>query len=172
MARAHVQGPDDPAGLVRRAQRGDAFAMDELLELLEPHVGQVCARIARQDAADAAQESMIAIFRRLGQLKAPEALIGWARAIAVREAVRVAIRSRRVPAAETLEEPDLRDAQLAADIRDVLSRLTPEHRAVLTMRHVEGLDEREVAGLLDVPVGTVRSRLFRARSVFRRSWAG
>jgi RNA polymerase sigma-70 factor (ECF subfamily) len=164
------KSPDNLSDLVRRAQRGDAMAMDDLLTLLEPYVGRVCAPIALQDAPDAAQESMIAIFCRLGQLKTPEALFGWAKAIAVREAIRVATRNRRVSTAELLEEPDPRDAELAADIRDVLGRLSPEHRAVLTMRHIDGLDERAVAGILEVPIGTVRSRLFRARSIVRKSW--
>ncbi len=171
MAGTHEREREDLAGLVRRAQRGDVIAMGELLELLEPYVGRVCAPIALQEAADAAQESMLAIFRRLDQLKTPEALFGWAKAIAVREAIRVATRSRRIPAAEVVEEPDPRDTELAADIRDALGRLTPEHRAVLTMRHIDGLDEQAVAGILNVPIGTVRSRLFRARSIFRKSWA-
>jgi RNA polymerase sigma-70 factor (ECF subfamily) len=57
-----------------------------------------------------------------------------------------------------------------ADIRDVLDRLSPEHRAALVLRDVESLDEREVAGLLNVPAGTVKSRLHRARASFRRAW--
>ncbi|MFE4974525.1 RNA polymerase sigma factor [Kitasatospora sp. NPDC056651] len=161
----------DLAALVRSAQRGDVLAMDELLATLGPYVGRVCAPIALQDAADATQEAMIAVFRRLDQLQTPEALYGWAKAIAVREAIRVANRSRRVPPAEVVEEADPTDTELAADIRDVLARLSPEHRAVLTMRHIEGLEEQAVAGILNVPIGTVRSRLFRARTIFRRSWA-
>jgi RNA polymerase sigma factor (sigma-70 family) len=69
--------------------------------------------------------------------------------------------------------PDRRGGcpQLAADIRDVLARLTPEHRAVLVLRDLEGLDEQAAGALLDVPVGTVRSRLFRARRSFRKAWS-
>ena len=59
---------------------------------------------------------------------------------------------------------------LAADIQDVLSRLAPEHRAVLMLRDVEGLDERTAAGLLRVPAGTVKSRLGRAQASFRKEW--
>ncbi|MFB7470644.1 RNA polymerase sigma factor [Kitasatospora sp. NPDC056184] len=161
---------DDLADLVHRAQLGDALAMDRILALLEPYVGRVCAPIALQDATDAAQEAMIAIFRRIHQLKTPEALYGWAKAIAVREAVRVATRERRTSPTELVDEPDLADGELAADIRDILDRLSPEHRAVLTMRHIDGFDEQAVANILNVPVGTVRSRLFRARAIFRNSW--
>jgi RNA polymerase sigma-70 factor (ECF subfamily) len=63
------------------------------------------------------------------------------------------------------------DPRLAADVVDVLSRLTPEHRAVLVVRDLEELDEGAAGALLDVPAGTVRSRLFRARSNFRKAWS-
>jgi RNA polymerase sigma factor (sigma-70 family) len=159
-------------GLVRAAQRGDALAMNELLDLLAPYVGRLCGPIALQDGPDAAQEALIAIFRRLGQLREPAALFGWVRAIAVREAVRVA---RRRQAGGTVTEttadlPAPGDPQLAADVRSVLARLAPEHRAVLVLRDLEGLDEHAAAALLQVPRGTVKSRLSRARRSFRKEW--
>ncbi|RKE22837.1 RNA polymerase sigma factor [Streptomyces sp. TLI_171] len=162
------------AGLVRRAQRGDLLARDELLTLLTPHVARICAPIARQDAADATQETLLAVLRNLRQLRAPEALFGWVKAIAVRESVRVAARAGRTPpvdpaTADGASGPS--DPQLAADLRDVVARLPPAHRAVLTLRHLEDLDERTVAALLDLPVGTVRSRLHRARALLRRAWS-
>jgi RNA polymerase sigma-70 factor (ECF subfamily) len=68
------------------------------------------------------------------------------------------------------EPPAVADLHLASDIADALHRLAPEHRAVLMLRHVEGLSEQEVSALLEIPVGTVRSRLFRARRSFRSAW--
>ncbi|MFJ8621336.1 RNA polymerase sigma factor [Kitasatospora sp. NPDC093550] len=161
--------PPDLIPLVRAAQQGDALALDELLSLLMPYVGRVCAPIALQDAPDAAQEAMIAIVRNLRQLREPEALFGWARAIAAREAVRFATRRSPRPEADP-DRPDVHDPELATDIRDVLERLPPDHRAVLTLRHVEGLDEKSVSEILELPLGTVRSRLFRARHGFRAAW--
>jgi DNA-directed RNA polymerase specialized sigma24 family protein len=76
-------------GLVDAAQHGDAIAMNDLLDLLAPYVGRLCGPIALQDAPDATQEALITIFRKLRQLREPAALFGWARAITVREAVRV-----------------------------------------------------------------------------------
>ncbi|MEU9208067.1 RNA polymerase sigma factor [Streptomyces sp. NPDC048415] len=160
------------ARLVEGAQRGDALAMDELLGVLAPYVGRVCGPVALQDGADAAQEALIAVFRNIRQLKTPAALFGWVRAIAVREAVKFAKQRQRqntVPV-EWGDKPTVEDLQLASDIADAMGRLAPEHRAVLTLRHVEGLSEQEVAGVLSVPVGTVRSRLFRARRSFRTAW--
>ncbi|MEV4112293.1 sigma-70 family RNA polymerase sigma factor [Nonomuraea sp. NPDC049695] len=156
--------------LVRAAQRGDTMAMNELLDLLTPYVTRICGPIALADGPDAAQEALIAIFKGLRGLREPAALYGWARAIAVREAVRVAKRSRHTVEFED-DLPAPADLEQAADIRDLLARLSPEHRAVLMLRDVEGLDERAAAELLRVPVGTVKSRLFRARDNFRKAWS-
>jgi len=159
------------AGLVRAAQRGDGLAMAELLDALAPAVGRWCGPIALQDAQDASQEALIAVFRGLSGLRDPAALFGWARAIAVREAVRVARRAARERPAEMADVPARDDPMmLGVDIRDVLDRLAPEHRAVLMLRDLEGLDERAVAAALSMPVGTVKSRLSRARDNFRKGW--
>src|SRR5207237_989656 len=83
--------------------------------------------------------------------------------------VALARAARNVPT-ELYELPAPGDPQLRADVRDVLARLSPEHRAALVLRDLEGLDEAAVARLLDVPVGTVKSRLHRARASFRRAW--
>jgi len=162
--------PDIDPALVRAAQRGDAMAMGALMDVLVPYVGRLCGPIALQDGPDAAQEALIAIFRALGRLREPAAIHGWARAIAVREAVRVAARAGRAVPAELSDLPAPGDPQLAADIRDVLQRLSPQHRAVLVLRDVEGLDEQAAAAVLDVPLGTMRSRLSRARRTFRKAW--
>ena len=161
---------DRLAGLVCAAQRGDGLAMADLIDVLAPLVGRWCGPIALQDAGDAAQEALIAIFRGLHGLRQPAALVGWARAIAVREAVRVARRSARESPAELDHVPARIDSTLTVDIRDVLDRLSPEHRAVLMLRDVEGFDEGTAAAMLGVPEGTVKSRLARARARFRKGW--
>ncbi len=160
----------DPA-LVHAAQRGDRIAMADVMDALAPYVGRVCGPIALQDGPDAAQEALIAIFKNLRGLREPGAIYGWARAIAVREAVRVARKAARAVPAELTDLPAPGDPQLAADIRDVLARLTPEHRAVLVLRDLEGLDEQAVGALLGAPAATVRTRLFRARRSFRKAWS-
>jgi RNA polymerase sigma factor (sigma-70 family) len=161
--------------LVRGAQRGDPLAISELMELLLPYVGRICGPIALQDGPDATQEAMISVMRGITSLRTPEALYGWVRVIAVREAVRVArgtaIRGPAIPAGALLDDVPARgDPLLAADIRDTLARLSPEHRAVLVLRDIEGLDESQVSQILAVPTGTVRSRLARARLGFRKAW--
>jgi RNA polymerase sigma factor (sigma-70 family) len=162
--------PQIDSSVVRAAQRGDQIAVAELMDALAPYVGRVCGPIALHDGPDAAQEALIAIFKNLRSLREPGAIYGWARAIAVREAVRVARAAARAVAAELADVPARGDPQLAADVRDVLARLTPEHRAVLVLRDLEGLDEKAASALLNVPAATVRSRLFRARRSFRKAW--
>ncbi len=148
------------------------MALGELMELLLPYVGRICGPIALQDGQDAAQEAMISILRGIRTLSEPEALFGWARVIAVREAVRVARRAARfrVDATAVAELRAPGDPQLAVDIGDTLARLSPEHRAVLVLRDIEGLDEQQASQILAVRPGTVRSRLFSARTSFRKAW--
>jgi len=158
------------APLVRRAQAGDVLACGELLELLTPQVRRWCGPIALDEGADATQETLIVVLRRLPQLRDPQALFGWVRTIAVREAVRIAERRARSRPAELSDLPESGDPQLLVDIRDVLNRLSPQHRAILMLRDMDGLDEQHAAELLAVPVGTVKSRLARARRSFRKEW--
>jgi RNA polymerase sigma-70 factor (ECF subfamily) len=161
---------DDPEGLVRAAQGGDTLAMNELLDGLAPYVGRICGPIALADGPDATQEALIAVFRGLRRLENPAALFGWVRAIAVREAVRVARRRQRQVPADLSELPAPDDPQLAVQVQDVLARLSPEHRAVLVLRDLEGMDEQAAAAVLEVPTGTAKSRLHRARASFRKAW--
>lgn len=146
------------------------MAMHDLLDLLAPYVGRLSGPIALRDGQDAAQEALIVVFRNIRQLRDPEALYGWVRAITVREAVRVARRTGRSYPAELADVPAPGDPQLATDVGDVLARLTPEHRAVLVLRDLEGVDERTAAAMLEVSTGTVKSRLHRARRSFREAW--
>jgi RNA polymerase sigma-70 factor (ECF subfamily) len=162
---------EDLERLVRAAQGGDTLAMNDLLDQLTPYVGRICAPIALGHGADATQEALIAVFRSLRTLKEPAALFGWVRAIAVREAVRVARQDVRQVVADLAELPARGDPQLAVDVRDTLARLSPEHRALLVLRDLEGLDERDAAALLAVPAGTAKSRLHRARASFRKVWS-
>ncbi|MEU1728585.1 RNA polymerase sigma factor [Nonomuraea sp. NPDC003560] len=160
------------AARVLAAQRGDTMAMNDLLAELTPYLGRICGPIALDSGPDAVQEALIAIFRHLRDLREPEALLGWARAIAVREAVRIARRDGRSSPAELAGVPSPHDVERAVDIRDVLERLSPEHRAVLVLRDLEGVPEDVAARMLRVPSGTVKSRLHRARASFRRAWQG
>jgi RNA polymerase sigma-70 factor (ECF subfamily) len=159
---------------VRAAQHGDPRAMHALIAELQPWVGRIVAPIALDRADDALQETFIAVFRNLSALREPAALRGWVRRIAVREAVRVASGSREVPLDTMVFDPSTPtdvDVDGRLDMETVLAGLPPEQRAVLVLRHVEDLSEDEVAQVLRIPPGTVKSRLHRARTMFMRRWA-
>jgi len=145
--------------------------MDALVRALAPYVGRICGAIALERGDDAMQETFIAVLRNVRALREPAALHGWVRRIAVREAVRAAS-GTATPFPAGVEPPPLDpvDVASALDVRTVLASLAPEHRAVLVLRDIDGLSEREVAGVLGVPEGTVKSRLHRARAAFARRW--
>jgi RNA polymerase sigma factor (sigma-70 family) len=143
--------------------------MDALVRALSPYVGRICGAVALDRGDDAMQETFVAVLRNLGSLREPAALHAWVRSIAVRESIRQA-RAGDL-AIETVEGPaPAVDLERALDVRAVLATLTPEHRAVLVLRDMEGWPETDVAALLHVPEGTVKSRLHRARTEFARRW--
>lgn len=160
--------PPLPA-LLPRAQAGDEQAMNSLLTGLTPYVARICRSITRDDAADATQEALLAVYRGLGTLREPAALYGWVRSVTVREAVRTAKRSGAETTYSEVDAAQRTNPLDAVHISDVLERLSDAHRQVLTLR-AYGLNEEEMAETLDLPVGTVRSRLHRARRRFQEAW--
>lgn len=163
------------AELIRAAQAGDAQAMSQMLDGLMPWVGRICGSIAFESGPDATQDTLVQVFRDLKTLRDPTALRGWVRRIATREAVRHAQRERKAiafvcDAGRTSEIPKPNDPTLAADIRTVLESLSPEQRAILVLRDLEGLSEDEAAQVLEVAKGTAKSRLHRARAAFLERW--
>jgi RNA polymerase sigma factor (sigma-70 family) len=157
--------------LVRAAQRGDPLAMSALLHAVAPHVGRICGSIALADGDDAMQETMIQALKHLRSLREPAALQGWLRRIAVREALKLArARARQVPVEQVAERTTEDGADLRLEVVDTLRRLSPDQRAVLVLRDLEGLSEAEAAALLRIEVGTAKSRLHRARRAFRNRW--
>jgi RNA polymerase sigma factor (sigma-70 family) len=156
---------------VAAAQQGDALALDRLLDELAPYVGRLCARIAPAAADDATQEALLAVFRGLPSLRAPEAIMTWVRSVTVRTAIRLARQHDLEVAAEgTLTGCDAPSLEDLVDIDDALARLPVSQRVVLILRTREGLSEQEIATTLGIPTGTVKSRLHRARAAFREVW--
>ncbi len=156
---------------VTAAQQGDALALDRLLDELGPYVRRLCARIAPAAADDATQEALLAIFRGLPSLRAPEAIMTWVRSVTVRTAIRLARQHDPDVAAEgTPLDRYASSLEGLVDIDDVLARLPVSQRVVLVLRTRDGLTEQEIATALGIPAGTVKSRLHRARAAFREAW--
>lgn len=138
---------------------------------LAPYVRRLCARIAPAAADDATQEALLAVFRGLPSLRAPQAIMTWVRSVTVRTAMSVARQSgQEAVAGPTPPDRSVPSFEGLADIDDALARLPPSQRAVLVLRTREGLSEQEIATILGIPAGTVKSRLHRARAAFREMW--
>ncbi len=164
----------DDAALVSAAQGGDRHAVEALLRRHADRIYALCRRITGNpdDADDAAQEAMVAIVRGLARFDRRSTFGTWAYRVATNACLDELRRRRRRPDPMELTEADLvtasTDTQGAVatrlDVDDALRRLPPIYRAAVVLRDLCGLDYAEIAGILDIPVGTVRSRIARGRS--------
>ena len=168
----------DDALLLKRAQRGDRAAVDAILREHHDTVRAVCHRIVidRDDADDAVQNALISIVRALPSFDGRSAFRTWVYRIATNAALDEVrrIRRRAIPTDDqrTIDSAE-RDGTGAVDdridIAAAMNGLSEEHRVALVLRHVADLEYEEIAVILDVPVGTVRSRLSRAREQLGRA---
>jgi RNA polymerase sigma-70 factor, ECF subfamily len=181
--RSHYLEPGRETALVRAAQSGDETAFTEIVRHFQRPVYRVAYALTRNpsDADDLAQETFVRAYQAIGRFRAGEPLYPWLSRIAVNLAYSLFRRRRRRP--ETSIEPlvesgrqwagDDDPAERAAEserherLGAAFATLTPEHQAVLALRVVEDLSYDDIARVLGVPVGTVMSRLSRARAELR-----
>ena len=162
--------------LVERAREGDDAAFSQLVDLDGDLCYAVAYRILRdvERAQDAVQQAFLIAWRELPRLRDPERFSPWLYRLLVnacyeelRRHRRWAGRIRVLP----LDGPSSPDPSLSVDDRDLLDRafqrLTPEHRAVFVLHHHSGFPLAEVAEIVGVPVGTVKSRLHHATRSLR-----
>ena len=167
--------------ILARAQRGDAYARDQLLEAWLPVVLGWCTRLGgpRGDAAEAAHAVLLVMVRRMEQVYDAERFAAWLFGITRRTIAQHRRRAwfrRWVPGAEA-DRPDpsagparlYEVSELGGQVQEVLEALPELEREVLVLCLLEEWTDREVAGMLEVPVGTVKSRLHRARDRFIRA---
>jgi RNA polymerase sigma-70 factor (ECF subfamily) len=169
--------------LVQLARDGDRDAFDVLLETSMDALFATAYRIVRDFdlAEDAVQDALVSAWRDLPGLRAPDRFDAWLNRLLIRASVR---HSRRERVARVVVRPlqlsvergpadDGPHADLEAKIagRDEMDRafrhLSPDHRAVLVVTHYLGLTATEAAGVLDIPIGTVKSRLHHATRALR-----
>lgn len=173
------RGPSD-ADLVRRAQGGDDEAFTALVARHERRVHNLALRMLgrEEDALDAAQDAFVSCYRTLGRFRGDAAFTTWLHRIAVNACYDVLRRRARDPIpSESLPEPpagpDHGDrAADAVDVQRALLTIPPEFRAVLILHDAQGFPYEDVAGVLDIPVGTVKSRLHRGRAALGRALRG
>lgn len=154
------------------AQAGDRAALEVLLRRHLDRVATLCRRIAGNDAdgEDATQEALIAITRGLPRFDARSAFATWAYRVATNACLDELRRRRRRPEPldvlpESRDAPSL-DVDIATrvDIDAALARVPLDFRAPVVLRDLCALDYAEIAEVLDLPVGTVKSRIARGRA--------
>lgn len=170
--------------LVERAQQGDKAAFDLLVRKYQYKVIKLVSRYVNQaDAADVAQESFIKAYRALDGFKGNSAFYTWLYRISINTAKNFLVARSRRPAAQDIDvadaeayghldqlaEQDTPDAILESEeIRDTVVaaiRALPEDlRTAIMLRELDGMSYEEIAASMECPVGTVRSRIFRARA--------
>ena len=180
--RMNDQVTDDE--LVARAQKGDSRAFDVLVLKYQHKVVQLVNRYVNfGDAEDVAQEAFIKAYRALPKFKGNSAFYTWLYRIAVNTAKNHLVSRSRRPASQDIDVQDaeqyghtehLSDVEtpegmaLTGEIRDTVAAamdaLPPDLKTAIVLRELEGLSYEEIAEAMECPVGTVRSRIFRART--------
>ena len=171
--------------LVARAQRGEKHAFELLVAKYQRKLARLISRLVRDpaEAEDVAQEAFIKAYRALPQFRGYAAFYTWLYRIGVNTAKNFLMsQGRRAPTttakdaeeAETFDDAEqLRDnntpesilmsRQVAKTVNAAMDRLPEELRTAITLREIEGLSYDEIADVMNCPIGTVRSRIFRAR---------
>lgn len=146
---------------VARCRAGDAAAFRELFDLYAARVLGTARRILgnAHDAEDVLQEVFVKVNRNLGTFAGRSTFSLWIHKIAVHESLNW--KRRRPP------EPPPPSPREAVDPAELLAPLSPPLRAAMTLRYVSGFSYEEIAELLGVPVGTVKSRIFEAHEKLR-----
>ena len=171
--------------LVERAQAGDRHAFDQLVSKYQRKLGRLLSRFIRDSAEieDVTQEAFVKAYRALPSFRGDSAFYTWLYRIGINTAKNYLVaQGRRAPTstqfdseeAETFESADqLRDIntpesllmskQLGATVNSAIDALPEELRRAIVLREIDGLSYEEIAEMMDCPIGTVRSRIFRAR---------
>jgi RNA polymerase sigma-70 factor (ECF subfamily) len=178
-----MENQDPDLELVRLAQAGDTRAFEALVVKYQRRVARHVARYVRQasDVEDVVQEVFIRAYRGLGSFRGDSAFYTWLYRIASNAAVN-AVKRDRSPLLLADEMPEERDepfepgltdnedperrmmaSQIADAVQRAIDRLQPELAEPLMLFEVEGKSYLEIADMLGIPIGTVRTRIFRAR---------
>ncbi|MGP6159276.1 MAG: RNA polymerase sigma factor [Vulcanimicrobiaceae bacterium] len=174
--------PPDDGALVASALGGTAEAFGTLVERYERAVYHLCLRTVRdpEEAKDAAQEAFFKAFRSLRTFKTGAKFSTWIFSIAYHACCDRLERRKRFSDAELPERADstpgpallAEQRDEARELRAAIDELPEKYRTVITLYHLQGRQYEEIARVLDVPLGTVKTHLFRAKELLRKRLAG
>jgi RNA polymerase sigma-70 factor (ECF subfamily) len=185
---AMTEQADADAVLVERAKRGDVSAFEMLVVKYQRRIERLISRMVRDAdlVQDIAQETFIRAYRALPQFRGESAFYTWLYRIAVNSAKKALMELKRDPlvsesamvSTEDGEEPSrvenelsdgstpeslLASKEIAATVNAAIESLSEDLRQAIVLREIEGLSYEEIADVMNCPIGTVRSRIFRAR---------
>lgn len=174
---------DDEPGVVEAAQAGDRTALDTLLRLHQPAVYAVCRQMLgnEPEALDAMQDALIAVVRGIRRFDGRSKLSTWIYRIATNACLDEIRRRRRRPIPGLpdddragLSQPGCVDEQVVAriDVDRALQEISPDFRVAVVLRDLCSLDYAEIAEVLDIAPGTVRSRIARGRAALADQLGG
>ena len=179
---------DVDAPLIERVKRGDSRAFEMLVVKYQRRIERLIGRMVRDVdlVQDIAQESFIRAYRAIPQFRGDSAFYTWLYRIAVNTAKKALMELKRDPlvteaALASRDDDDetsrvenelsdgetpesiLASKQIAATVNSAIEALSTDLRQAITLREIEGLSYEEIAEIMNCPIGTVRSRIFRAR---------
>jgi RNA polymerase sigma-70 factor (ECF subfamily) len=169
--------------LVERAQKGDKRAFELLVRKYQHKIVQLVGRLVGEaDSQDVAQETFIKAYRALNSFRGNSAFYTWLYRIGINTAKNYLVARGRRPSNQDIDVQDAEqfghtiqmsdidtpEAQLLTEeikqkVEEAIARLPADLRQAITLRELEGLSYEEIAEAMDCPIGTVRSRIFRAR---------
>jgi RNA polymerase sigma-70 factor (ECF subfamily) len=158
-----------------RSARGDHAAFAEIVREYQAMVFGIACRFLRNRplAEELAQEVFLELYRSLGTIKSPEHLAFWLRKVTSNRCIDQARRQKLRPQISLEEAPEMASEQAPADpmlsgtLRRLVTALPETPRMVVILRYQEDLDPAEIAGILDMPVNTVKSHLQRSLAILR-----
>jgi RNA polymerase sigma factor RpoE len=171
--------------LVERAQGGDQRAFDQLVSKYQRKLGRLLSRFIRDPAEveDVSQEAFIKAYRALPSFRGDSAFYTWLYRIGINTAKNYLVsQGRRAPTSTSFDAEEAEGFEDAGQLRDIntpesllltkqigetvnaaMDALPEELRTAIVLREIDGMSYEEIAGMMDCPIGTVRSRIFRAR---------
>ena len=183
-----MTAPDADALLIERVKKGDTRAFEMLVVKYQRRIERLIGRMVRDVdlVPDIAQETFIRAYRALPKFRGESAFYTWLYRIAVNTAKKALMELKRDPlisesAFSSREDDDetsrvehelsdgetpealLASKEIAATVNAAIEALSDDLRQAITLREIEGLSYEEIADVMNCPIGTVRSRIFRAR---------
>lgn len=182
--------PETDLDLVQKIRHGDQAAFQELVRRhADSLLGMAYSLVgSRADAEDVVQEALLVALRKIHSFEGRSAVGTWLRGILVFKAAKLR-RSRKIRQAVPIDEHDgsresiRSDAGLSCrsmsaavdsrvDVTQMLQTLSDEHREIVVLRELQQFSYEEISAMLKIPIGTVESRLYRARQELRKRFGG